>query len=105
MNGRIYDPQHKQFLSPDPFIQAPLNTQSFNRYAYVLNNPMKYTDPSGYHWTDPPNDPNSNYYPRYQNGYYNDKKGNKPKSFNYKNGEWHGNNAVSYTHLTLPTKA
>jgi hypothetical protein len=48
MNGRIYDPTLGRFLQADPFIQAPGNSQSYNRYAYVLNNPMSYTDPSGY---------------------------------------------------------
>ena len=48
MNGRIYDPTLGRFLQADPFIQAPSNTQSFNRYAYVWNNPLRYTDPSGY---------------------------------------------------------
>ena len=47
-NGRVYDPQVGAFLSPDPFVQAPYHTQSYNRYAYVFNNPMKYVDPSGY---------------------------------------------------------
>ncbi|MDR1543945.1 MAG: RHS repeat-associated core domain-containing protein [Prevotellaceae bacterium] len=47
MNGRIYDPVLARFLSPDPYVQAPDFTQSFNRYAYCLNNPFKYTDPSG----------------------------------------------------------
>lgn len=47
MNGRIYDPQLGRFLSPDPFVQAPTNPQNYNRYAYCLNNPLKYTDPSG----------------------------------------------------------
>jgi RHS repeat-associated protein len=50
MNGRIYDPELGRFLSADPNIQAPLNSQSHNRYSYVLNNPLKYTDPSGYSW-------------------------------------------------------
>jgi RHS repeat-associated protein len=48
MNGRIYDPTIGRFLQADPFIQAPKNSQSYNRYAYVLNNPLSYTDPSGY---------------------------------------------------------
>ena len=46
-NGRIYDPVLARFLSPDPYVQAPDFTQSFNRYAYGWNNPFKYTDPSG----------------------------------------------------------
>lgn len=47
MNGRVYDPVIARFLSPDPFIQSPDFTQNFNRYSYVLNNPLIYTDPSG----------------------------------------------------------
>ncbi len=47
MNGRIYDPVLARFLSPDPYVQAPDFTQNYNRYAYCLNNPFKYTDPSG----------------------------------------------------------
>ncbi len=48
MNGRIFDPLIGRFMSADPFIQAPGNLQSYNRYAYVLNNPLAFTDPSGY---------------------------------------------------------
>jgi RHS repeat-associated protein len=48
MNGRIYDPTLGRFLQADPHIQAASNSQSYNRYSYVLNNPMSYTDPSGY---------------------------------------------------------
>jgi RHS repeat-associated protein len=48
MNGRIYDPTIGRFLSADPFIQSPSNLQSYNRYSYVLNNPLAYTDPSGH---------------------------------------------------------
>lgn len=52
MNGRIYDPTLGRFLQADPFVQAPTNSQSYNRYAYVFNNPLSYTDPSGYSaWT------------------------------------------------------
>ncbi|WP_028764242.1 RHS repeat domain-containing protein [Shewanella colwelliana] len=48
MGGRIYDPTLGRFMQADPFIQAPKNSQNYNRYSYVLNNPMSYTDPSGY---------------------------------------------------------
>ncbi len=48
MNGRIYDPKLGRFLQADPFIQAPTKSQSFNRYSYVINNPLSYTDPSGF---------------------------------------------------------
>ena len=48
MNGRVYDPQMSSFLSVDAYVQSPENSQSFNRYAYCLNNPLKYTDPSGW---------------------------------------------------------
>ncbi|WP_246041043.1 RHS repeat-associated core domain-containing protein [Flavivirga rizhaonensis] len=47
MNGRMYDPQVGRFLSPDNHIQEPFNTQNYNRYGYVLNNPLMYTDPTG----------------------------------------------------------
>ncbi len=47
MNGRLYDPMVHRFLQPDNYIQDPYNTQNYNRYGYVLNNPLKYTDPSG----------------------------------------------------------
>ncbi len=48
MNGRVYDPGLGRFLSVDPLVQDPSNTQSFNRYAYVWNNPLSMTDPSGF---------------------------------------------------------
>ncbi len=47
MNGRVYDPKLARFISPDPYIQDPYNTQSFNRYSYVWNNPLRHTDPTG----------------------------------------------------------
>ena len=52
MNGRLYDPVFGRFLQADPIIQAPHNAQSHNRYSYVLNNPLSFTDPSGFSaWT------------------------------------------------------
>lgn len=48
MNGRMYDPQMSSFLSVDAYVQSPENSQSFNRYTYCMNNPLKYVDPSGW---------------------------------------------------------
>lgn len=48
MNGRCYDPITSNFLSVDAYIQSPDNSQSFNRYAYCQNNPLRYTDPTGW---------------------------------------------------------
>ena len=47
MNARLYDPLLGRFLSPDPYVQAPGFTQSFNRYSYAWGNPLKYSDESG----------------------------------------------------------
>ena len=48
MNGRVYDPMLGRFLSADPVIQFPKSTQGLNRYTYTNNNPLSYTDPSGF---------------------------------------------------------
>jgi RHS repeat-associated protein len=48
MNGRAYDPMLGRFLSVDPIIQFPANSQSLNPYSYILNNPLSGTDPTGY---------------------------------------------------------
>jgi len=50
MNARIYDSDIGRFLSADTIIQDPLDSQAYNRYSYVRNNPMKFTDPSGHSW-------------------------------------------------------
>lgn len=47
MNGRLYDPLLRRFLNADEHIQDPNNTQNYNKYGYVLNNPLMYNDPSG----------------------------------------------------------
>ncbi|WP_345550788.1 RHS repeat-associated core domain-containing protein [Microbulbifer aestuariivivens] len=48
MNGRVYDPHLARFVSADPVIDGVTSVQGYNRYAYVHNNPLMYTDPSGY---------------------------------------------------------
>ena len=46
---RQYSPAQGRWMRPDPYTGSydPSNPQSFNRYTYVLNNPLSYLDPSG----------------------------------------------------------
>ncbi|MBI4754216.1 MAG: RHS repeat protein [Betaproteobacteria bacterium] len=48
MNGRLYDPSLGRFMGADSYVQAPYDLQSYNRYSYVLNNPLLFTDPTGF---------------------------------------------------------
>jgi hypothetical protein len=54
MIGRIYDPVLGRFLNPDNSVQSLDFTQDYNRYTHCLNNPLIYTDPSGFSWYDLP---------------------------------------------------
>ena len=47
MNARMYDPVLGRFLQPDTYVQFPESAQGYNRYTYVNNNPLSFTDPSG----------------------------------------------------------
>lgn len=47
MNARLYDPALSRFLSPDPILCSPCNSQSYNSYTYCMNNPLRYVDPLG----------------------------------------------------------
>ena len=47
-NARYYDPALARFLSADTIAPQRHVLQTRNRYSYVLNNPLKYTDPSGH---------------------------------------------------------
>jgi RHS repeat-associated protein len=47
-NARLYDPVIGRFISPDSIVQTPFDPQTLNRYSYVRNNPLIYTDPSGH---------------------------------------------------------
>ena len=48
MGARDYDPRLGRWLSADTIVPNPANPQSLNRYAYVRNNPLRYTDPTGH---------------------------------------------------------
>ncbi|XYH92486.1 RHS repeat domain-containing protein [Sorangium sp. So ce1128] len=50
MRGRLYDPNLRRFLTPDPFVTDPLWGQSHNRYSYVMNDPVNLVDPTGWVW-------------------------------------------------------
>jgi RHS repeat-associated protein len=50
LNGRVYDPLVGRMMSADPTVPDPLNGQAWNRYSYVGNNPLAFTDPTGYSW-------------------------------------------------------
>jgi RHS repeat-associated protein len=45
--ARFYDGALGRFISPDTIVPEPGNPQALNRYSYVLNNPLRYTDPTG----------------------------------------------------------
>ena len=46
--ARYYDPHLGRFISADTIVPKPFNSQSLNRYSYVLNNPLNYVDPTGF---------------------------------------------------------
>jgi len=46
-HARYYDPIIGRFISADAIVQAFTDPQTLNRYSYVRNNPLIYTDPSG----------------------------------------------------------
>jgi len=50
LNGRVYDPLIGRMISPDPLVPDAMNGQAWNRYSYVGNDPLAFTDPSGYSW-------------------------------------------------------
>ena len=47
-DARLYDPVLGQFVMADTIVPEPFNPQSLNRYAYCLNNPVRYVDPDGH---------------------------------------------------------
>jgi RHS repeat-associated protein len=50
-NARYYDPAIGRFLSADTIVPDPTDPQNYNRYSYTINNPLKYTDPTGHQFT------------------------------------------------------
>ena len=52
--ARFYDPSAGRFISADSIVPDAMNSQAYDRYAYTLNNPLKYVDPTGYLNGQPP---------------------------------------------------
>jgi RHS repeat-associated protein len=50
LNGRVYDPLLARMTSADPTVSDPMNPPGWNRYSYVGNDPLAFTDPSGFSW-------------------------------------------------------
>jgi RHS repeat-associated protein len=50
LNGRVYDPLLARFTSADPTVTNPMDPQGWNRYSYVGNDPLAFTDPNGFNW-------------------------------------------------------
>jgi RHS repeat-associated protein len=46
--ARYYSGYLNRWLQPDSIVPEPGNPQALNRYSFVYNNPVKYTDPSGH---------------------------------------------------------
>jgi RHS repeat-associated protein len=46
--ARFYSPKLGRFLSADTIVPGYANPQNLNRFSYVINNPLRYTDPSGH---------------------------------------------------------
>jgi RHS repeat-associated protein len=53
MNGRVFDPLIGRFVSADPIEDCGLGTQGWNRYAFVGNRSLTFTDPLGSTHEDP----------------------------------------------------
>jgi len=47
-DARFYSPTLMRFTQPDTLVPSPGNLQAWNRYSYVLNNPLLYIDPTGH---------------------------------------------------------
>ena len=48
LNARLYDASIGKFMAADTIVPDPFNGQAYNRYAYVNNNPLSFTDVTGH---------------------------------------------------------
>ncbi|MBL7663002.1 VCBS repeat-containing protein [bacterium] len=66
MRARMFDPEIEKFVSSDKLVPDPFNTQSYNQYSYVNNNPLNLIDPTG-HFDMPPGDDQPKFQPTQYN--------------------------------------
>ena len=59
-NARYYSATQGRFMSADTFGGKVFNPQTLNLYAYVVNNPLKWIDPTGHFLQDPTNEDDPN---------------------------------------------
>jgi hypothetical protein len=52
MGARLYEPYINHWIQPDPIVPNYADPQTLNRYSYVVNNPLRYVDPSGHNFWD-----------------------------------------------------
>jgi RHS repeat-associated protein len=50
MHARYYNPAISHFMTPDSVVGSPGDSLSFDRYSYVRNNPVNFSDPTGHFW-------------------------------------------------------
>lgn len=50
--ARFYSPTLGRFIQPDSIVPNAVNPQGFNKYSYVINNPLRYADPTGHKWDE-----------------------------------------------------
>lgn len=82
---RAYESTSGRWTSPDPLRGKVENPQSFNSYAYVLNDPVNFIDPNGlmciqFHYTNV-NNPSDNFWTPWSctsGSFYNYDRGRKP---------------------------
>ncbi|MBN2020265.1 MAG: RHS repeat-associated core domain-containing protein, partial [Sedimentisphaerales bacterium] len=50
--SRYYDPELARFVQADTVVPSATTSQALNRYSYVINNPLRLTDPTGHGFRD-----------------------------------------------------